>query len=510
VDNRALWEPTAPKRRLVLLCLLVTGAVLRLWGVGAKSLWVDEINAVMMSETFEQLMRNSIAGHEPPVRLMIVWLLQKGPPVDLLVRLPAAIFGTLTIVLMLRIGRRLWDWPTGLAAAGLLLLSPWHVLHSQDARYYAMILFLALAALELALRIVERPRPLAPWLALGIVCALNLYISYVASLAILPLAAWLLWHMAKAWRRPDEEAQLRWYLRGGALATAVILVAFLPWLQVLARVARQYTGLEAPVVARPQRLVWETPYNWPYWMSYVATLGVQHWLVKWALAAFVAIGLVRSWFHARSIFLLAIFWFVLPWAIILTTGVRYFTPPRYLIHYLGLYLLLAGAGAVWTWDLLAGRVRAIGGAFARRAARTLLYGAAGLLGAVVFLAFAREVILYHRIGKQDWKGVVRYLDRHVDPTREVVLAGGSWTERGLRYYWRDMQQPPLLIERRVHPSEILYELQVRPNVWYVTWGPMLPETAQLLAQRFELVERFPGFEGEVWVLRTRREGTGNG
>jgi len=187
------------RRRLVVYGLILVGGAMRLYALGEKALWVDEINSVQHAKTVEVLMDHCRTGHEPPLRYLLVWALQRAPNPDFAVRLPAAVLGTLSILLMLWVGERLWNWRAGVVAAVLLLLSPWHLNHSQDARYYAVMLFLALAAVGLAVRIVEQPRPLWRWVVLAIVCALDLYISYVALFAVAPVAGYLMWSGLWSW-----------------------------------------------------------------------------------------------------------------------------------------------------------------------------------------------------------------------------------------------------------------------------------------------------------------------
>ena len=134
---------------MAIALVLLVGGAMRLVDLGEKSLWVDEIRSLYIARNVPRLLGFCRTGHEPPGRYLAVWALKQLPHVDFSVRIPAALFGTLSLALVLWIGRMLWDRRTGLVAAVLLMLSPWHLHHSQDARYYAVMLFLSLAALGL-------------------------------------------------------------------------------------------------------------------------------------------------------------------------------------------------------------------------------------------------------------------------------------------------------------------------------------------------------------------------
>lgn len=140
-------------------------------------------------------------------------------------RLPAALGGLLTVVLMYFVGARLFGQSTGLIAAGMLALNPWHLQVSRlgvEASLSPSLVLASLAALLWAnLPLVDdhqrRPRPLVALLA-GLVLGLSLY-GYWAVRIFLPLffigAVALTW---KVWWQ-----QLR--TRDGALAIGAFLLA---------------------------------------------------------------------------------------------------------------------------------------------------------------------------------------------------------------------------------------------------------------------------------------------
>jgi hypothetical protein len=559
-------EARGSRRRLIVCALLIIGGLMRFYGLGAKSLWVDEINAANQSRSIANLKRYSLEGHEPPLRLYVVWALQRAadkawarlpasrqsPPnwgvyyrlEQAAIRLPAAMFGALSILLILWVGQAVWDWRTGVAAAILLAVSPWHLYHSQDARYYGALIFLGLAAVGLTARVLQDPGPLWRWVLLAACCALNLYVTYLAVFSILPIILILLFFTGKAWMFRDEDgARSKQFVRGLLLAALVGFICMLPWTPVLLEVVQRYTGRGGAAAAAqpPKILIWKTTYNWAYANEYLQFLGTSQPILKWALVAMVAAGLLRCLFvpfgvpplggsveragnqaeaddtgpksdsvespgrpitrDRRWVLALALFWFVLPWAIILATGMRHFFPPRYMIHYLPLYLLLAGAGAVFLWDA-AMKIASRLSEEPRRTALMLLRAAAALAMLAALIGFARADWRYFRTEKQAWREVARFLNRAAPPG-SAVLTGGSWTHLGLEYYGREIDHPLNLFPRRFYAVEIMNEMPHYRHVWYVTWGPVMADTQVLLQQWFELVKEFPGLEGSIRVYRSK-------
>lgn len=505
---REIQDDRMPRRRAMLYGLILVGGAIRLVGLGDKCLWVDEIKSVYASTTIEELWAYCTApdSHTPPLRYVLVWALQRIPNTDFAIRLPAMIFGTLSIALVLWIGRMLWDWRTGVVAAVLLLLSPWHLFHSQDARYYGVMLFLALAALGIAIQILENPRPLRRWILLAICCALNVYISYIALLSVAPVLGYLAWG---AWRSSvetkDRETRQAW-LNGVSVAACVGLACMLPWLPTMLGVLWRYLGGKPEAAAQAvERTVlgWPTVYTWAYVDDYLAKLGLKQPAMKWALLILFTVGLGRACRHRRRLGMLVLLWFVFPVIVVLSTGIRRFCPPRYLIHFLGLYLLLAAAGATAVWDWLKGSILEPDNPDGRRHVRGIFFHAqVGLVVFAAFVAWVREGIEYHRTEKQDWRGTVRFLDRFAQPS-DTVLTGAFWTEYGLRYYGAEMTKPLAAPTEALTPEQIERAISVSSHVWYVTWGPLPNDVQTFLFQRFELVHVFPGSQGDVFVYRNK-------
>ncbi|KPL12187.1 hypothetical protein AMJ85_01710 [candidate division BRC1 bacterium SM23_51] len=540
------------RRRLVVYGLILVGGAMRLYALGEKALWVDEINSVQHAKTVEVLMDHCRTGHEPPLRYLLVWALQRAPNPDFAVRLPAAVLGTLSILLMLWVGERLWNWRAGVVAAVLLLLSPWHLNHSQDARYYAVMLFLALAAVGLAVRIVEQPRPLWRWVVLAIVCALDLYISYVALFAVAPVAGYLMWSGLWSWLGLREREQAKAFLRGAAVGAVVGFLCLAPWLPVMFGLFEKYTepppppqvaadtasqpaesntvqagsaeSLQPapPPPARQRILGFQTRYDRELVNEFLRKLGPDPRVVTskplqllvlavtWSLLGFFVLGLAFATFHDHRITILTVLWFVFPWVVIFNTGIRYFCPPRYLIHYLGLYLPLAAVGivVVWSWleRLIVSETAPTRGGRMRRSA---FYVVTAAIAFAAVLAYGSNHAYYYRYPKQDWKAAVRFLEQNADLT-EAVLAGGFWSDLALLYYGSEISKPLNLVIHVTMAYQIEYEMAIHRRVWYVTWGPMFPEVADLLARRFDPPQRFKGTQGDVFVYRSKADEGGNG
>jgi hypothetical protein len=109
----------------------------------------------------------------------------------LLARLVQAVLGTLSIYWLFRVGRRLFDCPTGLLAAALLAVVPWHLRQSAFFKPDVLLLLLELVAFDWALAAYERPRT-GRFARAGLGVGLAAAAKYNGVTAALPLAAgWL-------------------------------------------------------------------------------------------------------------------------------------------------------------------------------------------------------------------------------------------------------------------------------------------------------------------------------
>lgn len=133
----------------LLLGICLGAAGVRLIGIDAQPLWLDEIITLQRASLHPSaLIADSLANlHYPSYFLLVSAVLGVFGDSNFVLRMPSLLFGVLSVPVAYSIGRRIAGPMTGLAAATLLTLSPVHVLYSQEARSYALLCFLVLIAL---------------------------------------------------------------------------------------------------------------------------------------------------------------------------------------------------------------------------------------------------------------------------------------------------------------------------------------------------------------------------
>ena len=168
-----------------------------------------------------------LGGHRTTLHIYLLMPFQALGGLNIITtRLPAALGGILTVLLIYLVGRRLFDRATGLAAAALLAVNPWHIQQSrwgQDAALCALFGIIPLAAMLWANLPVsdDHRRPVRPFLAAlagalsGIVCygyhAMRVFVpALLLTVVIVTLPQW--WRLLKSVR--------------GAIAIGAFVIAF--------------------------------------------------------------------------------------------------------------------------------------------------------------------------------------------------------------------------------------------------------------------------------------------
>lgn len=125
--------------------ILILACTLRIYKLGEKSLWIDEIWSVIEAKKgFINLIIHKnldYHGYSPIHYLLPHFMLYLGKS-EFLLRLPSVIMGVFAVYTLYLLGKYLFDRKTGLIAAFLLSVSSLHLEQSREVRYYSyLVLF---------------------------------------------------------------------------------------------------------------------------------------------------------------------------------------------------------------------------------------------------------------------------------------------------------------------------------------------------------------------------------
>ena len=156
VSGRATLPVSALQRCIALLnrqgvmpVLIFGGALVpRMFDLASRPFWLDEVFTLQRARLAPAALVHDafLHHHMPSFFLMLSVLLPLGDP-QYWLRVPSAVFGSLSVVLVYLIARRVAGASAGVIAALILGLSPAALAFSQEARSYTMEMCLILVAL---------------------------------------------------------------------------------------------------------------------------------------------------------------------------------------------------------------------------------------------------------------------------------------------------------------------------------------------------------------------------
>lgn len=435
------WRSPAGLAALALpvLCALV----LHLWRIGTPALWLDEAataqDAGRSLGSLIDFLSHRDAGLGAYYLLLHVWI--RAGDGEAWLRLPSALAMVAAVALVADLARRWWGNASAVASGLLLASSPMASRYAQEARPYALALFLAVAAIWCLWRAGTRPGRVE-WVVYAVAVAL---LGVVHVFALLTLVA-----------HPFLLAARRTAGPGGPR----------PWKAWLVAVA---AGLVAPALVGAVAFRQRDTISWidPTSLStlgdaYTAMAGTTAFLVL--LGTLAVLGLRRD---RLTVALLA--WFGLPPLLLGLLGLL--TPaflPRYLLVCAPALALLAGAAFRRFGSWHAGLVGLLALAVAW-SPLTQMRGPAG--HGPDYRSAARLIAADCRAGDA------------VQQTRETV--------RALPYYLRGGPCEPRRVSGNL-PADV-------HRIWVLQPGWQRTKPSGVTGLRQVRMETFPGLRVSLWT-----------
>lgn len=367
-----------------LLAILLLAFVLRVYQLGAQSLWYDESDRVFVAslplgQLFHTMAEEGLEG------LPLYYLVIKPfvvPFHELAARFPSASLGVLAVALIAQVARVLWGQRAVVPAALLLAVNPFHLWFSRDATFYSMVALSAAGTLYYFILLLREPRG-SFWVGLTVFSSLGLCTHYFAF--AMPLVCFL--YLLLTWRQ-------NWtLLRPWALSQIVAVAPLTPW-YVFVIQRGQYYFAGAP--AKSPQLV-ELLYTLRNFS--IGDTGSITWEVPVAVAICGAMVLLATVWMVRthqSYWGLLLLWLLLPIALTFLMSLRLpMYVDRYLMPTLPVFILLVVGGL----EALPQR------------------GCASTLVVLLTVSIVGVVRIYTdpAYTKEDWRGVAQYIEQHEQP-----------------------------------------------------------------------------------------------
>ncbi len=441
--------------RSVLVLILIIASVLRLFRLGYPSLWLDEIGqALVANRPFPMFWRGVEAHHgaAPLDYLITKGIILLGGQSDFALRLPAALWGVLSVYWSYRLGKRLWSSHAGLLVATLLALHPLHLRYSQELRFYALFIFLSLVSTEVFLIAWEKERR-SWWLCYVATALIMLYSHYYGGLTLGLHGLWAL--IDSFWPNSNDAPNRRPRFIHFLFAAGIAILLFLPWMAYDLPKEKGFARAQPPQLAA--KLVQDVVISFSKpirnaWIAGLLAIGGLVALLRKRRTAALALGFWLFW--------------LLPLILWIDIKFSYFFHIRQILLGLPFFLMLIAGGMAYGVDLSI--------VAARRRWECVQAWPLHLMGALAIvmtlILFARPSLFPYytsQDSREDWKGAARLVERNLLPVDKLLYL--SYTDR---HYFKHYM-PPKLWEASQEMTE-QEELEAILAEGTAIWVPVSP------------------------------------
>ena len=408
------------KQAFILAAILFVGGALRIYGLD-RGLWYDEITTLLESV---RLPLREIVTHFPSNNDHLLYSVLGHLSIGIFgehawsLRLPAFVFGLLSLPLVYILGVGITNRFEAYAAAALLAISYHHIWFSQNARGYTILLFCAMLATHLLLRGLKTNRR-SDFVAFAIVTALAAYTHLTTVLVAVAQALVVAAHLLTS--RNGRAREWTNAAIGFALAGLLTVLLYLPLLSDV----RAFFG-------HPSETKNVDTAGWAI-LETLRGLEVGY-MMGAGLVAGALVFAIGCWSYLRqSPTVLALFF--APAIAVLATAVLLQRPtfPRFFFFAAGFAVLVIMRGAVVIANWIASLID-------RPSLRADLEH---ILPILAFTGMAVVSVLAlpagYRHPKQDYEGALNYVVAEVRPGELIANVGNGTSYPFQKYYnraWR--------------------------------------------------------------------------
>ena len=502
----SIKEACASRQRIIallLILILAFAVLLRIINLGAESIWLDEASSVTLARLplagiIDLVSREDV---HPPLYYLALhyWIMLAGDS-EAGARLLSVLFAALSILVAYKVASLLFEPWTGLVSALLLSVSQLHIMFSQEARMYALLSLLSLLSVYFFIRWLKDE---SGGLAFAAYVAATVLLTYTQVYGWFIIAAQNLFFLSLYLL---SKGLFKRMLKRWALAQALTLALFLPWVPVMieqiSRVQQSF-WIPAPSLRllglTLDEYLFSNSLQWIHLLLITLCI-ITHWRLRHE-----GVGVDshssedahrEAWFSDRVKIYFLLTWLLVPVLLpfILSYFMRPIFLPKYTIAALPAFIILAARGLM---DI--------------RFAPARLF----LVALILFLSLSGLRGYWGTQRKTDWRDAVAYFNQTAKPD-DLVLFYPSFSQIPFDYYLRlpTVQKvpfsPPGAEVTSAQAGSIIREIvQGRERVWLVIHSF---ENEQTLLVKKHLGEMYnlrgqnilPGIE--VYLYEGRRTG----
>ncbi len=409
------------KAQILLLGMIVTlGIFLRFYGLGAKSLWLDEACTYVNlgSGSFTTMIKHcrQPAGVMPPLYFILtdifIWIFGKS---EIALRLTSAITGIFSIFMIYSISRVLFNYRVAAISSFFLAINGCLIAYSQEARPYSLAIFLSLLSYYFFLRMMDdnQNKYKIGYIVASILGMYSLY--FFGMILSTQVIIFLIF-----------KKRFKFTLVHFSILILILIVLYLPWLPIT--IYRLKMGVvNANWIGRPSILSFASIFKY-FIFNGESGWGYQLFILLMVFGLFPS-RKGNDKYNEQSIIQRAaipilVIWFFLPLVVIFIIS-RVGLASIFLDRYLGLYsppLLIICAFAVSKF---------------KRAWIRL-----GLLWIVFVLSTFYLILFFNPAKKEDWRAAIHFIEDYSNEN-DIILVQTHEVATDIDYTTNQFTKTPL-------------------------------------------------------------------
>ena len=392
-------------------------------------------------------------------------------------RLPAVIFGTLSIPALYYLGSLVTTRRESLLAALLLMVSYHHIWFSQNARGYSGLLFFTIVSTYLFIKGL-RENNKATWIVLAIANALGIYLHLTMLFVVASqFICYIHFEIIKQRHESFSRIQIKYViLYGFGLSTILTLLFYLPILP----------DMFNHITMEKQKIASE--WTNPLWSLIEAVRGLSSGFGKMIVGAIGAIGLFSagflSYFRKNNQFVvLSLLPGILGFSALILTQHNIW--PRFFFFLFGFILLFIIRGAMVLSRVVMTRITA-------KENQEAYSNFAGTVIVLLLIVFSVISVRYVYAPKQDYESVIHYINS-IEARDANILIAGMTVVPFQEYYQMDWTA--------IESAEELNVILAQGNETWLVYSfavymqSRLPDLWNAINSNFKTVEVFKGTIG---------------
>ncbi|MEM8531580.1 MAG: glycosyltransferase family 39 protein [Chloroflexota bacterium] len=475
---------TVPQHITYLLIGLLTitslGALLRFYHLGFKGLWGDEIWTANRSVKSPLVIIQEYIDLPGPFYYLLSHFslaIFGQEQADFALRFPAALAGVLVIPAMYILVSHLYGRTVGIISTVLIMISPYQIWYSQEARFYTWLTLLSLISTYCILRALDSPKEKKFWIGFIIASILNLYNQPLSGGIVLISQGFFALFQIIA-----SQSKIRSFI-STTISFSIISLLYSPVIYKVF-ISRRIGGTTHYVDFSAGDSAFTPRFDdaIPLFLSMSRT----------TLRAFAAEGAVWgvffTFFLVGSCFLfyhrkwkdisLLLIPFIISIAVFVIGRPSNGFILRYVLFLQPLYLICISLGIV----VLAKSISHFHGFLFKsnlthkQNKQPTSYAAICVITLILFVPSLQTVIDgYSQTKFNDWRSMVNYLNTHVQPGDTII--GSRWTWRALPWYFEKGDEITYVND---HDDDVLDYIDGSNTIWYILMGPSTGHISNLL------------------------------